>query len=541
MRTSLANLEPILDSAEHVVPAPPPEIRVAANSSGMGRHALLMVSATVIVAVLNYALNIILGWALPVEQYGRIGVSQTLIFICLWLISAGLPWVVTRAIAQAQDASAGIQQREEAWRTYKTARLANIGLTLVVVGLLEIAFYTGWLPLESSYAPLILVVGITVAALGFGSVPNAGLQGFFRFGTISVIRVTEVLINLVVSVALVVAGFGATGALAGFAVAAVFSTGLAVWSVAHAPFSRVKGWGGLDALRSALPMTLAVFGGVLLTNIDLLSIKFLSSPANSDALSGAYQVAAVLARAPLFIGTALVSTFYPRIAQASGNLQSARELVRLVVMGLLPVNLILSLGAPAVVLFFFPERYASSGLLLAVLALGSACLVLASVLAAVLQARHQVKVPALVMTGAVLAQVVGLLLVVPAYGALAAAIVSAGASALAALLLAWYCKDLGLAPAKLPRYGLALAILAVPTLLLTWLLKDQGRVVVALWVTGSLALYGASIFALNLLDARAMAESASLPRSGPLGQVIRRVLAVGILLNNIGGRNPSRD
>jgi O-antigen/teichoic acid export membrane protein len=152
-----------------------------------------------------------------------------------------------------------------------------------------------------------------------------------------------------------------------------------------------------------------------------------------------------------------------------------------------------------------------------------------------------VKVPALVMTGAVLAQVAGLLVVVPVYGALGAAIVSAGASALAALLLAWYCKDLGLAPARLPRYGLALALLAVPTLLLTWLLKDQSRIIVALWVTGSLALYGASIFALNLMDAKALAESASLPRSGPLGQVIRRVLQIGILLNNMGGRNPSRD
>ncbi len=509
-------------------------VHAGSESRGAGWHAVLMVSATVIVAVLNYALNIILGWSLSVQEYGRIGVSQTLIFICLWLISSGLPWVVTRSIAQAQDPNAGSEQREEAWRTYKTARLANIGLTMVVVSLLELAFYAGWLPLEAFYGPLILVVGITVAALGFGSVPNAGLQGLFRFGPISAIRITEAIVNIVVSVALVVAGFGATGALAGFAVAAVLAAGLAFRSVSDAPLSLVKGWGSLDALRTALPMTLAVFGSVLLTNIDLLSIKFLSNSANSDALSGAYQVAAVLARAPLFIGTALVTTFYPRIAQESGNLAAARKLVRWVIVGLLPINLILSLGAPAVVLFFFPARYASSAILLAALAIGSACLVISSAFAAVLQARHQVKVPALVTTGAVILEIIGLTLFVPQYGVIGAAIVSAGASAFAALLLAWYCKELHLAPVGLLKHGVALALLAIPVILLAWFFKEQSRFFVALWVAGSVALYGASLFALNLMNATDMAQSSALPQTGPISIAIQRLLSVGVLLNRIG-------
>src|SRR4051794_19985038 len=38
---------------------------------GTGRDALLMVFATVVVALLNYALNIILGWSLTADEYGR--------------------------------------------------------------------------------------------------------------------------------------------------------------------------------------------------------------------------------------------------------------------------------------------------------------------------------------------------------------------------------------------------------------------------------------------------------------------------------------
>lgn len=495
-----------------------------------------MVSATVIVALLNYALNIVLGWSLPVDQYGRIGVSQTLIFVCLWLVSAGFPWVVTRSLARAHEAAAGSEQRAEAWRTYKTAWVANAVLTSAVAGLLLAAFYSGWLPLERSYAPLILIVAATVTALGVGSVPNAGLQGLFRFGRISALRVVEAVVNIIASVALVILGFGVVGALAGFAISAVLAALLAAWAMRDTRFWQARGWGGLNALRTALPMTLAVFGGVLLTNVDLLSVKFLSSPASSDSLSGAYQVAAVLARAPLFIGTALVSAFYPRIAQNSGNLQAGRDLVRWVVLAVLPANVILAFGAPAVVLFFFPERYASSGLLLAVLALGSACLVVASALASVLQARHRVAVPAVVMTGAVVLQVGLLVAVVPVYGALAAALVSAGASALAAVLLALYCRHLDLAPRGLPRYAAALALLAVPTALLTLLFKDQSRLFVSVWVAGCAALYLLAVLVLNLLDVRNMAEPQGLRRMGLVGAVARRALSLGAALNRLSSR-----
>jgi O-antigen/teichoic acid export membrane protein len=179
-----------------------------------------MVASTVIVAIVNYVLNITLGWTLPVEEYGQVGVSQSLIFILVWFLSAGFPWVVTRAIAQAGasgplDGAAGAA----AWRSYKSAWLATAGLTLVIVALLLVAYDQRWLPLEPSYAPLIVLVAVTVAGLGFGAVPNAALQGLFRFGQVSAVRIIEAVTNLTASLALVIAGLGAAGALGGFALA----------------------------------------------------------------------------------------------------------------------------------------------------------------------------------------------------------------------------------------------------------------------------------------------------------------------------------
>lgn|GEM_PF-1931634 len=504
------------------------------------RNALLMVTSTVIVAVLNYVLNIILGWTLPIEDYGRVGVSQTLIFICVWFLAAGFPWVVARAIAQVRDA--GPLDGEEgaaAWRTYKTAWLANTVLTFLVVGILLAAYMLGWLPLNEAYAPLIAMVALTVIALGSGAVPNAGLQGLFRFARISVVRITEALTNIMVSVTLVLLGFGAPGALAGFAISAGLVAGLNTWFMRDKRFWLAKGWGGLGSVGDALPITLAVFGGVLLTNIDLLAIKFLTGQPNSDALSGTYQVAAVLARGPFYVGTALVSTFYPRIAQdksESGSIAvgSGRELLHWLAVIVLPMNVIMIAGAPALVRFFFPEHYAPAAGSLAVLGLGSAFLIFAGAFSSILQAMHRTKGPAIIMSLAVAVQVTGLLWLVPAMGIRGAALASTLASGLACALLLTYVKRAqpGLEPPRLKWQVLALLLLGGLTLPLTLQFAEAGRVVVAGWVAIALALYLSVCFFFNLLNAQSL--FAPLMRFSFSARLARPIFSLASSLNRLG-------
>jgi O-antigen/teichoic acid export membrane protein len=506
-----------------------------ASSSGA---ALWMVSAAVIVAGLNYGLNIVLGWLLPVEVYGQIGISQTLLFIGVWFLGAGFPWVVTRAVAQARghepsDGGVGAQ----AWRTYKTAWLASSLLTLLLVALFWLAYSRHWLPLEATYAPLVVLVAVTVAALGIGSVPNAGLQGLFRFGIVGMLRLVEAVINIVASLVLVALGFGATGALAGFALSGLVALGANVWFIRDKPFWRAPDWGGLSTIRAAFPMTLAGFGGVLLTNVDVLAIKFLSPPASSDALSGTYQVAAVLARAPLFVGIALIGAFYPRIAEpghASPNEQVAvRELLQWVATTVLPMSTLMAVGAPAVVAFFFPERYASAAPTLTVLALGGASVAWATGLASIHQARGRTRAPALIMTGAVLAQMVGLVWLVPRYGMPGAAIASALASTLACCLFVVAGRDFALVPPNARRHALALLVLAALALPLGTLLAHAPRPQILAWGVVAGAGYLVSCFLLNVISARAL--RALLPsHSGMGGAIPRTAVRIASMLNAAG-------
>lgn len=517
------------------VPAPPAAAAPAAPATG--RHAVWMLVATVVVALLNYALNIILGWALPLADYGRIGVIQTLIFIGTWFLSAGFPWVVSRALAQAGGAGPGDGAAgTAAWRAFKTAWLANGVLTGLVMGLLLGAFAAGWLPLDVSYAPLVGLAALTVGALGLSAVPDAGLQGLFRFGRIATFRVVEAVTNLVVSVVLVVAGFGAAGGLAGFAVAAVLACALNVATIRTTGFWRAPGWGGLVTLRAAVLMTVAVFGGVLLTNVDLLAIKFLSGAAVSDSLAGTYQVAAVLARAPLFIGTALVSTFYPRLAQEGPAGPGSRSLLQVLALGVLPINVVLSAGAPAVVAFFFPARFAQAAAPLALLAVGSALLIWAGGLAAIRQAHGQTRAPAAIMSLAVAAQIGGLAWAVPRWGALGAAAVSTAAATLAAgLLLAAGWRAVALPP-HAGRQALALAVLAGLIIPLPGLFPGADRWLIASWIAVSLAAYLGLCFVLNLIDPAALGGRGPMPYESRVGALLARLLAAAHALHRLGRR-----
>ncbi|MGA7729839.1 MAG: oligosaccharide flippase family protein [Chloroflexia bacterium] len=505
------------------------------ESAGASRHAFLMTAAALVVGVLNYALNVVMGWRLPAEEYGRVGVSQTIILLCVWFLSAGFPWVVSRAIGRAGGAGPlESADGSEAWRTYKTAWLANLLLAAILVSALGLGFLYGWLPLSGDYSLLIVLVVITVMALGISVVPDAALQGLLRFRRLSTIRIAEAVVNTTASVALVLLGMGAVGALAGFALAAVLTSGLSIWAILDKRFWLARGWGGLSALRDALPLTLAVFGGIILTNIDLLAVKFLSG-GNSDALSGAYQIAAVLARAPFFVATALVTAFYPRIARASRSGFAAapsEQLLRWLALLVLPMHTIIVVAAPAVVSFFFPERYASSAPVLSVLGTASALLAFASGLAAILQGSNRTLGPALVMTISVIAQLAALWWLVPALGPLGAAISSSLAGLLALTWLAWQARTLGIRIRSLGRTALAVGLLAVLLLPLGLGLAGTDRPLIAIWVAGTFSAYAAVCCILGLIRA---SELPVLTNDQPRTGVSRSLASISIAASRLIG------
>jgi O-antigen/teichoic acid export membrane protein len=277
---------------------------------------------------------------------------------------------------------------------------------------------------------------------------------------------------------------------------------------------------------------------VLLTNVDVLAVKVLSAPQNSDALSGAYQVAAVLARAPLFIGTALVNVFYPRIAEQAWDRgranEFARDLLRWLAVIVLPVNAAMVVAATAVVLFFFPERYAAAATSLGVLALGSGFLTWASALAASYQALGRTRGPAIIMVVAVATQVLGLAYAVPRFGMLGAATASAAASFLACLLLVLLRHDSAVTPRAARRHVIALVVMTVAVLPLAGAGVQADRVALATWGIGAVVAYGAACCLLRLVCADQVRGLVPANIPSGLNWLVEAILGIAARLNQFG-------
>jgi O-antigen/teichoic acid export membrane protein len=126
--------------------------------------------------------------------------------------------------------------------------------------------------------------------------------------------------------------------------------------------------------------------------------------------------------------------------------------------------------------FFFPEHYASAAASLSVLGVGSAFLVFRGAFTSILQATHRTKGPSIIMSLAVAAQVASLFWLVPTMGIRGAALSSALASGLACVLLLLYVRSAqpGLAPLRLKWQALALLLVSVLMLPLTFLVCRGG-------------------------------------------------------------------
>jgi O-antigen/teichoic acid export membrane protein len=164
------------------------------------------------------------------------------------------------------------------------------------------------------------------------------------------------------------------------------------------------------------------------------------------------------------------------------------------------MHVILFVAAPAVVYFFFPERYSSSAPILMVLALASFFLAIASGLAAVLQGLSHARVPAVIMTVSVGVQLAALWWLVPAIGPIGAAVASALAGALACSLLLYQVRALPFAPLRIGTQLAALGVLALALAPLPLFFSEAPRALIAVWIALSAALYVATAIYFGLVS-----------------------------------------
>lgn len=229
-------------------------------------------------------------------------------------------------------------------KSYKNLFIA--GVIIVFLGASFSEYISEYMRIKSITPILLLFLSILVSII----IPiNTGvLQGFQRFKMLSFLSAGAGLFRYVICVALVVAGFGLNGIMVG----TILSV-LLIGYISFIPIKRHLKIGrdsieqdGGNSLSFAIPIFLANLSFAILTQGDIVLVKYFFTPHEA----GIYSSAAVIGKAIMYLPGAIVISLFPMVASNKARAEGTLHLI----LKALAITLLLS-GGGAVILYLFPD------------------------------------------------------------------------------------------------------------------------------------------------------------------------------------------
>lgn len=256
---------------------------------------------TMIVNVLNYIFNLVIGRLLSISEYGDL-VSLESICMIIGVLGGTLAIAVTRKVStyKAKKDFEGLRK----FKQYFEKVSLIFGFLVCFILLCFSGLITKFL--QTPFSPLI-ILDISFIFIFLAAFYNAILQGLQRFKTLSILGVIGAALKLVIGISLVTIGLSTTGAIIGY----IFPTLLGVFAIYFLirDINRIKIKDHNQKIKLKAIHFLALskyfFATLCLTllyNTDLLMVKHFFSP--EDA--GLYSSLAVLARI-IFFGTGVLA------------------------------------------------------------------------------------------------------------------------------------------------------------------------------------------------------------------------------------------
>lgn len=424
---------------------------------GIAGGSAVLLGAVAATSVLNYGLGLALAWLLPADRFGVVGTLIALLLLATSVVAAGFPWALARAVAAGGGDTAA---------TFRASLIGNVGLGVILaVAFVAIQLPTGALLPGVGPVPTLLA-GVTIVLLALGSVQVGALQGARRMDAVAATRVLECVAKVVLVIgAITVLALGIGGVALALLVSAAVAAVWSLWSLRD----QWPGRGPVAAARTfvdAVPLSIATTGFGMLGTLDVLLLGALGHGAGAAAAAvGIYQAAAIIGRAPFFLGSAISEAVFPHIARARTLADAHRvtmTALRFIPLVLVPAQLVLLIAPKWALSIVLPAAYADATEPVRVITIGTVGLLVADVLLKALLARGFGGVVAWRVPVAVAVQLAGLAVLVPQFGPVGAAwSFAAGTWAMAALLAGAYLARFRpsspqLAPAV--RWVVALAV-----------------------------------------------------------------------------------
>nr|WP_269330467.1 oligosaccharide flippase family protein [Kineosporia babensis] len=298
---------------------------------------------TLAVGGLNYGYALILTHLLPTDKYAQFAAAQALLLTAGTIAAASIPWVLAQQLAKNPD---------PATRAALTRMsLLGNGVQGLIAALVILAVAQSFADPQTSFTLAVCVFLI------FASSTTAGwLQGRQRFGALAAVKVLEVVVKCIVGIGLVLATSTAAAALGAFGAgsAIVLLLGL-YWLRAE-----ILGPSTLALAKSLWRDALGVASvqGLVsaLASLDVVLVAVL--PLTSSA-AASYQASMIVARVPLFLGTAVAMVALPLVAQAAADAagRQFRDALRLYAIVAVPFAVMLATAPGALAYLVFPGEF----------------------------------------------------------------------------------------------------------------------------------------------------------------------------------------
>jgi glycosyltransferase involved in cell wall biosynthesis/O-antigen/teichoic acid export membrane protein len=310
----------------------------------------VVVSATGVVSLFNYAYTFVLLWMLPAREFAAVGSISALLLVCGTIAGAALPWVLAQEVLRSKRDRA--RRRAAVTFCFFATILQGLGAGLATY--LIAVHYASNSVLAVAFCSVFLIFMAATAAGYF--------QGLQRFRLLAVLRVSEVAVKMGAGIGLVALGAGASGAIAGFALGAGVVAAVGLLYMAHdirwsrSALAERRLWVSARGL-------LAIQAGVaVIASMDIVigSLILGTQPALAT-----YQAATLLGRVPAFIGAAISLVVFPRMIAGHRHPSVViRESISMYVRVCVPITVITATLPRSVVGELFPARYGDVGAVL---------------------------------------------------------------------------------------------------------------------------------------------------------------------------------
>lgn len=384
-----------------------------------------LLAAKVVFVLAGYAIYVSLSRLLPPAQFGTFLVVNSTVGVLNAMFVSGTIQTVSRFVAQGPQGAAA---------TLGSA----LRLHALLAGVLAGGFFLA-APLIASVlndamlAPYLRVAAVIpfsyalyASMIGYAN----GLRQFHRQAAFDVCF-SFAKVALVVGAAWM--GYGAYGAVAGFATAAVIIL-IASWGVIGRVALREDHSLAGPSTSTLLRFEMAVMGHVGLTNLlmqqDLLMVQGLTAGDQASVAAAIYGSASKLAQIPYSVLVALNFLILPYVARLSTHATSAetaqyvKQALRLgATLSAGPAVVLMCLSVPSISLVF-GARYADAGPALEVLALGYVAFSVLTLAATIVNGTGRPGVSLTLAAGTALMQALLASVLIPTYGGTGAAVAS---------------------------------------------------------------------------------------------------------------------